>query len=103
MVENMGDHGVLLPRRFGDPIAVATPQIDNFNAIAVNRDSGSHLLTAGHVIAKTSATLPYPPSTSPAMRSGDTLTLRTMFVLTKGRIPDQCLERAFVGPPIRRW
>ena len=41
-----------MPRRFGDPIAEATPHIDNFDTVAVDGERGSDLLTAGQVAAK---------------------------------------------------
>jgi len=39
------------------------------------------LVPVDHVAAKTSATFPYPSSTSPRIRPGDTVTLRTTFFL----------------------
>jgi hypothetical protein len=44
--------GVLVPRRFGDPIAEAAPQIDNLDAVAVDGDRGADLLTAVEVAAE---------------------------------------------------
>jgi hypothetical protein len=42
----------VLPWCFGDPIAVAAPQVDDLDAVAVDGDRGSDLLTAGQVAAE---------------------------------------------------
>ena len=53
-------------------VAVTTPEINNLHAVAVDGDGGSDLLAAGHIAAETSASLPHPSSTSPAIVPGDT-------------------------------
>ena len=64
------DEGVFLPRSFGDPIAEATPQIDNLDAIAVHGDSRPDLLTADHVAAKNVGDFPIPRVDVPANETG---------------------------------
>jgi Sulfatase len=54
------DEGVFLPHGSGDPIAEATPQVDDLDALAVDGDSCPNLLTAGHVAAKNVGNLPVP-------------------------------------------
>jgi hypothetical protein len=60
------DEGVFLRRRLGDSVAETTPQIDDFDAIAVNGHSRSHFLAANHVAAKDVANLPVPLVDVPA-------------------------------------
>ncbi len=54
------DDGVLLPRRLGDPVTEATPQIDHLAAIAVDGYRSSDLLTAAEVAAEHVGDLPVP-------------------------------------------
>jgi hypothetical protein len=43
----------LLPRCFGVAIPVAAPEINDFHAVAVDRDGRSDLLSTGHIAAET--------------------------------------------------
>jgi len=65
-----GDESVVSPRSCRDAVAVTTPEINNLYAVAVDGDGGSDLLAADHIAAETSASLPYPSSTSPAIVPG---------------------------------
>ena len=46
------DHGVVLPRRLGDSVAVAAPQVDHLDAVAIDRDRGADLATGREVGAE---------------------------------------------------
>jgi hypothetical protein len=63
----------------GDPVAESAPQINDLAAIPVDSESGADLLAAAQVATEGVATFPYPPSTSPPMRSGETFTFETIF------------------------
>ena len=46
------DHRVVLPRRFGDAIGIAAPQVDHFDAVAIDGHRGADLPTRREVGAK---------------------------------------------------
>jgi hypothetical protein len=62
----------------GDPVAESAPQIDNLAAITVDGERGADLLATAQVAAEDVGYLPYPSSTSPPIRSGETFTLGTI-------------------------
>src|SRR6202012_3950835 len=46
------DHGVVLPWRLGDSVAVTAPQVDHFDAVAINGDRGADFTTGREVGAE---------------------------------------------------
>src|SRR3984885_952585 len=46
------DHGVVLPWRLGDSVAVAAPQVDHFDAVAIHGERGADLTTGREVGAE---------------------------------------------------
>jgi hypothetical protein len=65
----------------------STTQVDNFLAVAVDGDSGSDLLSTGHIPAINVGQLPQPSSTSPTMESGDTFTFMTVVLSPISNFP----------------
>jgi hypothetical protein len=43
------DHGVALPRGLGEAVAIAAPQVDHLETVAIHRDGGADIAVGGEV------------------------------------------------------